>query len=696
MHDFRNLNLDVTYRSDAAGIVKAFYVPCMRSSELYRRAVGYFTSHGLALAAQGIAHLLKSGGRIQLIASPVLSPDDVEAINRGYEQRRQILHTVASRALQSVVDELERDRLNALAWLISAKCMDVKLAIAVDVAGRVRHALYHEKIGIFTDGRGDSIAFTGSSNETASGLSENFESIDVFWSWDDPQQRVQRKISDFQRLWDNSTSGLEVLDFTDATRDLLKQFQREKPPSDDPLEAVVLAAADPATPRLPATISLRDYQSAAIINWFRANGRGTFKMATGAGKTITALAAAAQLSERIGLQALIVICPYRHLVTQWARECAAFGIDPILAFQSRLHWVDDLSTCLYNVNSDASRFVCVITTNSTFASDSFQSKLPYFPRKTMIIADEVHNLGASHLRSVLPEAVRFRLALSATPERWFDEQGTEAIFDYFGGVLEPQFTLRDALRCGALVPYRYYPILVELTDSERDRYFDLSDRIAKIAHMESGEDEHAGLTALLAQRARLLGMAANKITALRELMSGRLGSTHTLFYCGDGTVESAVDSEERRHVELVAQVLGNELGYRVATYTAETPLDQREDLRAQLDSGQLQGLVAIRCLDEGVDIPSIRAAVILASSRNPRQFIQRRGRILRPHPGKDSAEIFDMVVTPPEQSAVTPIERRMLRNELVRFAEFSDLATNSGEARRNILELQKKYHLMDI
>ncbi len=450
----------------------------------------------------------------------------------------------------------------------------------------------------------------------------------------------------------------------------------------------------PGCPRIPPSIQLRQYQQQAVANWFANNGRGTLKMATGSGKTITALAIASQLYQQIGLQVLLVVCPYRHLVTQWARECEKFGLQPILAFESVRNWQSQLSTALYNVRSNS--FVTVITTNSTLIGEGFQSQLKYFPDKTLIIGDEAHNLGATRLEESLPRTIGLRLALSATPERHFDQEGTQFIFDYFGSVLQPELTLADAIRQGALVHYLYYPILVDLTPAEAGAYARLTTRIGWVLGSKE-EGANGDVTPLLMQRARLIGAAANKLQALRELMITRLDTRHTLFYCGDGTVEGATSQESDRQLAAVAKMLGVELGYRINTYTAKTPLAQRENLRRQFETGDLQGLVAIRCLDEGVDIPAIQTAVILASSSNPRQFVQRRGRILRPSLGKERATLFDMIVLPPELDRQTwEVERNLLRKELKRFVEFADLADNAGEARIKLLNLQKKYGLLDI
>jgi superfamily II DNA or RNA helicase len=314
----------------------------------------------------------------------------------------------------------------------------------------------------------------------------------------------------------------------------------------------------------------------------------------------------------------------------------------------------------------------------------------------LFVADEVHNLGASKLSSALPEGIKLRLGLSATPERWFDLDGTQRLNSYFGAVLEPKLGIKEAIELGALTPYRYYPILIELTDLERAEYLELSTRIARLYGIADGNLEDVALNTLLIKRARLVGTAANKLVALRKIATDKRDATHMLFYCGDGSVESDIDESIRRQVDEVTKLLGSEIGLRVARYTAETELDERDTLRQDLDSGRLQGLVAIRCLDEGVDIPSVRTAVILASSTNPRQFVQRRGRVLRRYPGKDFAEIYDMIVVPPKEAYASESERSLLRKELKRFVEFADIALNAGEARALVLELQKKFDLMDI
>lgn len=353
------------------------------------------------------------------------------------------------------------------------------------------------------------------------------------------------------------------------------------------------------------------------------------------------------------------------------------------------NWQGELSNQLYNLQTGVQSFVTILTTNSSLISDSFQSQLKYLPPKTLLVGDEAHNLGSPQIASCLPRQIGLRLALSATPARQYDEIGTEILLDYFGAVIPPEFTLADAIAQGALARYCYYPVLVELTSTEAMEYAKLTKRIGWALSKNPRFQDNETLTSLLTRRSRLIATAQNKLDCLRELMRSRLDTSHTIFYCGDGNLE-----DDTRQIDAVTQLLGKELGFRVNTYTTETSLVAREVLRRQFESGELQGLIAIRCLDEGVDIPSIKTAVILASSSNSRQFIQRRGRILRPHPSKHQANLFDTIVVPPSLERDTwEVEKNLLRQELLRLLTFAKLADNAESATAQLLKLQEKFQL---
>ena len=687
-----DLDLDLQYRSDTHNTLNDFYIPCFEVSTDYRRSVGYFSSSALQLASRGLERFIANGGQMTLVASPLLSEVDVEAIRKGYRLREQVVEETVAAEIPESLPEAQvafRHAWECLAWMVSTGSLEILLAVPKEA--ELTGGIYHEKVGIFTDTEGNRVAFTGSVNETAGGLVRNFESMDVYRSWIEAElPRVDLKEQDIDRLVSNRTHGLQVLPFPEACRRrLLRLRPKSVPVAYLPKEGLGLAC-DSST-----RIVARPYQRVAIRSWFASNGRGTLRMATGTGKTIVALEIAKELGARVDLGAVIVVCPYKHLVDQWALQCAQYGTVPILAYEDRARWLEKLNGAVYAALTSSQRPVWILTTNATFSGEPFQDKLSQLPLPILLIADEAHNLGAVGLRAKLPKAARFRLALSATPERWFDDDGTEAILGYFGGILEPELTLRDAIAAGALVPYEYYPEIVELDDEESEDYLRVSALIARAADTEDVESSER-CQHLLLRRARLVASAKGKIPALVRIVRQMTEVDHLLIYCGDGTVEHPVSGSSMRQVNRICQVLGVEESLRVATFTAERGIAERQDLMERLDTGTLQALVAIRCLDEGVDIPSVKTAIILASTSNPRQFIQRRGRILRPYPGKQGARIHDLIVAPPIGAEQFECERSLVRRELRRFREFAGPSRNSGTANLAVLELQKRFGLLDV
>jgi superfamily II DNA or RNA helicase len=318
----------------------------------------------------------------------------------------------------------------------------------------------------------------------------------------------------------------------------------------------------------------------------------------------------------------------------------------------------------------------------------------------LFIADEVHNLGSEAYRLHLPDNATYKLGLSATPERWFDSEGTDALQTYFGKTVF-QYTLEEGLNDKVLCPYKYYPVLVPLTEDEASEYCKLTAAIARIMGEESTGGASSGTAdALLLKRSRLAATATNKLPLLQQTIFPLKGSAFNLVYCGDGTVESPVDEAIVRQIEAVVYMLGRNCQMLVARYTAETEMDRRSELRQRFAAGIVQCLVAIRCLDEGVDIPETRRAFLLASSTNPRQFIQRRGRVLRRSPGKDFAEIYDFIVQPPIESleygsGMFNTMRSLFAKELRRVSEFARLAQNGPEALHSLLPIRKALHLLD-
>lgn len=708
MTGLRELRIANHYRSDREEVVSDFYVPVLSVARSYDRAVGYFTATSLALVSRGLDALVQSGGTMRLLASPQLDEDDVDQICRGYDVR-QVLERAAVRALEDVDEERLLAGLGQLGRLIARSQLDVKLAFVETARGR--YGIYHEKIGVIRDVHGDAVAFTGSANETYGGLVANFETVEVFRSWfpgDD--QRVLRLMRDFDALWRNDTPALRVLPFPEVARDRLIMIGRTSrttlPTSDDALEA---PSAEQSRNRgrltLPAGVAFREYQKQAVAEWFRADGRGIFKMATGTGKTKTALAAAAQLSAQLAQHEIrlitVVVAPYQHLVDQWIQEVALFGVRAEPAYESSNRWMPRVKELVNSVNLGGVDAAVIVTTNATLALDPMQELIRSFQQPLLIIADEVHNLGSARALASLPHAAAYRLALSATPERWFDETGTEALQDYFGPVVF-ELGMERAIQLGALCRYVYRPRLSYLDDDETDLYLSLSAAIGAL--LASGGDETAEddgpLGALLRKRSNLLGHAASKLPQFKLDLGRRADEWFQLVYCAEGQPPEADGPSMRpKQVDEVLRIAGTELGLTTNKYVSETPRDKRRRLLLRFASADdLKVLVSMRCLDEGVDVPDARVAYLLASSSNPRQFIQRRGRILRPAPGKQRAEIIDYLALPRPGSTYgrADVERRLVGRELSRAAEFAKLADNFGEALEALRPTKEEYGLLDL
>lgn len=701
MEFLRNLPLQLSYRTGRGDMVKDFFVPCLSQSVLYRRAAGYFTSSGLGLAARGIASLVSRQGKMRLVASPHLDPDDVAALRSATDQQAAALRGIVARSMTEIEDAILKDRLNALAWLAATGALEIRLALRLDEDGRIARGIFHEKTGIFSDAEGDHVAFSGSSNETAGGLVENFESIDVFRSWKDPDGRVAQKIADFDALWGNTTPGLQVIEFTDAGRELLEYF---RDPTRPPPGCSSLLREDSNKDRFepPPGFDLRLYQGDAIRAWSKAGGRGILAMATGSGKTLTALTLASKVAAKNAPLVLIICCPFINLCNQWLRESATFGLRPVACFDGRQKWESELEEGYQRLTAGLIKVHAIVTTNATFQSDSFQSRirtrLGSFHH--LLIADECHNLGAGGIQKTLPEEISLRLGLSATPERHHDLIGTQALVDYFGGIVY-EYPLARAIADGRLCSYRYYPHLVTLNEQETEEYAEIT---AKLGKMMGGKekDEEIGQAAmrLLIRRSRLLASAQNKLEVLDQVIASLPERPKkALFYCGDGRTNDPIADEEVRQIQAVSRLLGNKHGLKVRNFTCRESSVEREEILRDTASGFLDGIVAIRCLDEGIDVPDLRMGFILASSTNPRQFIQRRGRLLRHAEGKKRAIIHDFIIQPPDfggtlDDAAYNLERNFFQRELKRITEFCQTAENGPEAMNSLRQIRSNYNLI--
>ena len=699
---------DGIHRGTGGILLDSFFKRCLSQAAGYRRAAGFFSSSVFQAAETEFIDFFRRGGTMEVVCSPLFNASDIRPLWAG-------MYGDTAWSTRPVEGVLTVPRPQRGGWLLAWSIANRRLEIRVALIVRGQEAIYHEKIGMFELGEGELLAFEGSANESATAYVANFERVVVHASDTGRAEFAESVRQNYEQLWANETPGLEVISLHEAMRRKVIKVRTDWM-SETP-ERAKRAAALPEVPaetlRLPPRLKFRDYQESAVAAWFKAGGVGIFAMATGTGKTITALAALEKLYRKVGPPlVVIIVAPYLNLVRQWISVARTFGLDPINCSGPRAGWTVSADAALFLVNAGARPVLSLVTTNSTFAASAFQDLLVRIHVRTVIVADEVHNMGAQALQRALPGRVRLRLGLSATPERWMDEEGTHGIRDYFGEAVF-ELSLEGALRLrpAVLTPYTYHPMLVPLDEDEREEYLRITRQLGRLMVDPTAEDLSDMALVLLLKRARLVACARGKIPMLEQAISQYRDTNFNLVYCGDGrgemestssrAVTGVPETEVRRQVEAVAQMLGHNLGMNVSIYTAETSEEDRGVILREFCEGRKNALVAIRCLDEGIDIPQVRRAFILASSTNPRQFIQRRGRVLRRAEGKDSAEIFDFVVVPPldEVSAGTAeysLLRRLVSREMSRVVEFARLAENGPQAQAKLLPILSKLRLMHL
>lgn len=718
----RDLDIKAEYRTKLTNVPREFIVPLLERSILYKRAVGFFSSSALLEISKGVGALAKKGGKIQVIASPNLSQGDIDAINRGYKEKREIALEAIERELPdpAELNLEEKDRYNLLAYLIREGILDFRIAFVDDSEGI---GIYHEKLAIVEDELGDKVVFTGSMNESKTGMVDNYGAIDVFRSWNDPEHRIDMKEAAFEAIWNGYEVGISTYEFPEVAELIKRRYlvnERPKLSIDKlprPSTAVDIPIGPFGRPTLPDFdwFTIRSYQREAVTSWVENGYRGLFDMATGTGKTITGLIALTKLFEDMyGDLAVVITCPYQHLVEQWLEDIELFGIKPIVAYSksAQRDWKKRLKESIFDrrLGLPDSKFLCCITTNATFATPWMQEQLRKLKGNVLLLADEAHNLGAPSFQSLLDEKYPYRLALSATFSRHHDEEGTEILRTFFGETCI-EYPLEKAIREGMLSEYRYYPIPVTLTQGELEEYQKLTRELGRcFTKTSSGAKTLSKHGEVIAQqRARVVAAAANKLIALEAEIQPFKNDKHILVYCGaaqllDANADyTAVDIQDDRQITHVVNMLGNDLGMSVSKFTSEEDIKERETLKEEFKKGNLQALVAIKCLDEGVNIPNIRTAFMLASTTNPKEYIQRRGRLLRVSEGKEYAEIFDFITLPystNEASGQTLDELRgvfsLINNETERGFEFARYAQNFASAQKVLDEIIETYRLDEL
>jgi superfamily II DNA or RNA helicase len=672
MTRLRDFSFAESYDKSVDSIAEEFYLPCMSSANRYDRISGYFSSAVFSISWPALKKFVNCGGKIRLICSPVFSGADVAALKEGYGSLDSDELSAALVAELRVLLDNERSNKPArvLAGLIAAGIVDMRIAIpSADLSPGDRR-LFHDKVGLFTDADGDAVGFRGSMNETFLGLASdgNLESIDVFPSWvgGRDSRRVDHAAGRFELLWRNEVTAVDVREVPDGAAAVI----RSAGPADwEVLVDEMLAEAAVRVAAPSGSRQLREHQVQAIAAWELHDRRGILEHATGSGKTYTAIHAIRSVLKENG--SALVIVPSSLLLKQWYQELSHHlsDLNPqiLLAGDGNDSWRSDDMLQPWTRESSSSGSRIVITTMQTAASEGFMMRLSR-NRRMLLVADEAHRLGSKGAQRILSLQPPWRLGLSATPTRSGDAEGTARLLEFFGGIIPPPYTLRDAIKDGVLTPYNYVIHEAPLREDEQAGYDSLTRKIrieaARSSDVDGGISNNEKLRKMAIARARILKQAAEKVPlAVRVLTDHFEPGQRWLVYC-----DSLAQLKKIR--EALADSGLDSLEYHSA---------MSGDKGATLTELEINGgiLVSVRCLDEGVDLPAVSHALILASSKNPREFVQRRGRILRRYPGKSLAFLHDAVVLPPEDpERPAPGSDRLLAGELYRVLEFARSAAN--------------------
>ena len=663
-------------------------IPGFQGADKVDCMVGFFSSEVLASLAPGLAtYISGSEGSFRLIISSLLRAEDQAAIEDGFQSAEQVADKILEE-LTVTEDLLQQHTLKCLTWLLREGRIEIKVALMKD-------ALFHPKVWLFENGD-DVVAAHGSSNVTYAGIHKNIEQIAISRSWQNPNQHyITDKLDyEFSRLWENRDDNCIVIAMPDAVRQrLLRTYSLETPPIEDELRTLYSRAkgvAEEPEPYEPASVPEAgfvipgllkyedgpfEHQGKAVNAWCEGGYRGVLEMATGSGKTITSMIAANRLYQAHNPLLIVVAAPYVPLIEQWCDEIAPFGLKPVnlTTVGGVAKRASELQKIKRRFRTGLSDVEAVIVSHDTLCTPEFLDVVARFDCARLLIADEVHNLGRASFIETPPEFFEYRLGLSATPIRQYDEEGTEALFGFFGPVVF-SFTLEEAIgRC--LVEYDYYLHPVYLTESEMDEWFDLTAKIKQNAWRDEGGKPGNYLAKLLRDRRALLETASGKVSMLKSLLDNENtgGLKHTLIYTSDKGPDQ-LDNVNRLLRD--KNILFHQL---TAEETASR--DQAKRIIDSFQDGEIQVLTAKRVLDEGVNIPQICKAFILASTTVERQWVQRRGRLLRTCSaiGKTHSVVHDLLALPPEmENDLDPDARGLVRSELQRAHEFARLAQNAG------------------
>ena len=740
------------YKSRTEWEPVGFFSDCLCNATRFDLMLGFFSSSAISILANGFATFLYNGGKMRLIINDILTENDKNAIAKGINSEMSLPYFDLS-DIENIYETLsERDKhfFDCISWLIRNNRIEIKIISPQEGLG-----ISHTKSGVFYDGI-NVVGFDGSCNFSRTALIDNIESLTVSCDWDgsieiakinaiqkEIEQIIQEKdttvsyvsVENIKTQLTNIAENKSLTDLLESEYNILQKHSQlitsvsihkalEK--AKDRLEAIIEKVKNTnkcestftiSTPCFPYPSGPREYQIAAFENWKSNTQKGLFAMATGTGKTITSLNCLLEIYKKTGCYKALILVPTITLVEQWEKECAKFNFGNVIKVCSKYSgWQTSLSNIrmLELSNPDNKQSYIIISTYASFIrSDNFIELNQLPKKKLLLIADEAHNMGSGRIVKRLNDIKYLRrIGLSATPERQFDEEGNIRLMDFFGcdSSYTFEYSMEEAIQKGALCKYYYYPHLVKLTDDEMAEYIELSHRIAKIINRED-EDSKEILKRLLLKRKQIIHKARNKKDVFRNILKEHLDKTgtlkYTLVYVPEGnkpddytadifdSYDTIKDDEDTVHLINEYTSIVRDLNPHIVVRQFTSESSDRDAMLKDFANGSIDVLTSMKCLDEGVDVPRSELAIFCASTGNPRQFIQRRGRVLRTHKEKRFAVIHDLVVIPDNNfdPSCQEIEKNLVSNEIRRVRDFAILSENCNDTLNVLDNILEQYQI---
>jgi superfamily II DNA or RNA helicase len=730
-----NWAIDRDYKTGSADEPLQFYLDALCNSKTFDILLGYFSSSAIKLLSLGFANFIYSGGQMRAVINNVLSEEDKNAITKG--QNKETFSTIYDfkdiKGLHQSLDEYSRHFFECFSWLIANDKVEIKI-----IKPKVGKGISHYKSGVFADGE-NTVSYKSSCNFTYYGFIENLEELECRLSWDDERSKrsVYKQMKNFEDIFSGNSEAVEYLTIDDVKASIKNEFgnkniqellmqekellnKRDKIFNNPKIKNSIRTAVGKieefekreSLPKFPFEEGPREYQKNAYLKWVENNKKGLFAMATGTGKTLTALNCLLKEYKKEDTYKAIILVPTLELVEQWKQECKKFNYTNLITVSSKDKWKDKLS--FYNTLSKLNNpsFI-VIATYASFVKDKFQNFFKDLPKDTIFIADEVHNIGAPNISKLLPKIhLEKRIGLSATPNRIYDDTGNVSIDSFFNDK-EPytyNFSMQKAIEEEYLCKYYYYPHIVALTEYEFEKYREISKKLAQfIDPVTKSFKKCKELEILLLRRKRIIHKAENKLpkfkTIINQEFNKRGNLKYTLIYTPEGILENNDNIIEDNYIEneediyLIDQYTKaiTDIDYSIMARKFTSKTKNRKSVIKQFSEGNLHVLTSMKCLDEGVDVPRAELAIFCASTGNPRQFIQRRGRVLRKSKGKQFAYIHDLVVIPKldmdKNDETFNTERSFILNEMKRVENFFSLAINKAEVYEKLSEICMHYNI---